>query len=92
MEPIDWVPWALTALAIPQTWYLRNKRRAGWVFNLAGCTASFAYNCITEQYGFLPLNLLFGITAISNYRKWRQDDTEPAPAADPAPATVRAAR
>lgn len=80
MEPIDWVPWALTALAIPQTWYMRNKHSAGWLLNLAGCIGCAIYNTITEQWGFIPLNIGFGISSVSNYRKWRRDERKPVPA------------
>lgn len=86
MEPIDWVPWALCVLSVPQALLLRKKNRTGWVLNCCGALTCAAYNIATQQWGFLPINLWLASMSVANFVKWRRDDRRPVPA-QPGPAS-----
>lgn len=78
MQLTEWVPWLVSAMAVPQTLLMRYKRRSAWLWCALGCAVCGVYSWVTAQYGFVPVNVFFLGANLWNYAKWKRDDIEAA--------------
>jgi hypothetical protein len=73
---IEYLPYLMSFLSYLMMHLVGNKNTLGWVLGLMNQSLWFTWVIVSEQWGFLPMVLMFTFAYIRNYLKWKKDDFE----------------
>lgn len=68
--------WITMFFAIMGGYYLTKKDIRGLALNVFACCSSFALAVISDQYGFIIYNLIFGTMMLRAYANWSKEEKE----------------
>ena len=68
------LPWVLSVLGIYAAWQIGNKKP--WVFKLKVFNQIIwiVWACISENWGFLPMAVVFTFIYLRNHYRWNESD------------------
>lgn len=75
---IEYLPYLMSFLSYLMMHLVGNKNTLGWALGLMNQSLWFTWVILSEQWGFLPMVLIFTFAYIRNYLKWKKDDFEKA--------------
>ncbi len=70
---IKYLPWGLSCITIYMNILAGNKKPHAWVVGLVGQVFWSIWIVISENYGFVPLNIALWYVYFQNHRKWNKD-------------------
>lgn len=69
MIPWEWSAF-LTIVGVTGMYFVGQKKRFGFLINLVNQVFWLTYAIVTQQWGFIPASLLWGIVFFRNYVAW----------------------
>lgn len=69
---ISAMPWLLSAITIYMTVLAGNKHKSAWLVGLIGQAGWLFWIVLSQNWGFLPMNLALWIVYGRNHWKWRE--------------------
>jgi len=66
--------WVLSLTTVASLWLAGNKWRWCWLFSAANQVLWVIWNVTSENWGFMPMSLIFMAVAIRNHRIWNRKD------------------
>lgn len=70
---IKYLPWFLSGITIWMNILAGNLHKSAWLIGLIGQILWFIWIVISENWGFIPLNLTLWWIYFRNHRKWNKD-------------------
>lgn len=70
---IVYLPWVLSSITIWMNILAGNLHKSSWLIGLLGQVLWLVWILISENWGFLPLNITLWIIYFRNHRKWNKD-------------------
>lgn len=69
---IVYLPWVLSGITIWMNILAGNLHKSSWLIGLIGQVLWLVWILISENWGFLPLNITLWIIYFRNHRKWNR--------------------
>lgn len=66
------IPLALSAITIWMNLLAGNKHPSAWMVGIVNQLFWLVWICLTQSWGFLPMNLALWVVYGRNHLKWRQ--------------------
>lgn len=67
---VKYMPWFLSAISIGMTIMAGNLHKKAWLFGLVAQVFWSVWIMCSENYGFIPQNVLFYGVYIRNHLRW----------------------
>lgn len=65
-----YLPWVMSAITIWMTLLAGNKHPSAWFVGIINQGLWLCWICLTQTWGFLPMNLTLWIIYVRNHFKW----------------------
>ncbi len=69
---ISYLPYLLSAITIYSVFLQGNLNKLSWLISLVNQGLWFTWIIVSEQYGFVPMNMALTILFFINYFKWKK--------------------
>jgi hypothetical protein len=74
---VTYLPWLLSLITVVMTHVVGRKDHRGWLLGLVNQLLWLIWIVISENWGFILLNLMLWHAYFKNYRAWKREQWIP---------------